>query len=106
MRVGTIRTGGRPSVRADAGTIEPRLHVTSFPDSSAGALGIALSFAISALRVLRPVQRKALAHKPFAEIGAADRTGRNRAAISVETEGRAVNRTPGNEMHQGRLRPA
>src|SRR5262249_45228093 len=71
--------------------------VTSFPDSPAGALGITLSFAISALRVLRPVQRQPLAHKPFAEIGAADRTGRNRAAVWVEAAGRAVDRTPGNE---------
>ena len=97
MRVGVIRTGGRLSVRTDAGAIEPRLDVTYFPDSLAGALGIALSFAISALRVLRPVQRQALAHKPFAEIGAADRTGRNRAAIWVEAAGRAVNWPPGNE---------
>jgi len=97
MRVGVIRTGGRLSVRTDAGTIEPRLDVTSFPDSPAGALGITLSFAISALRVLRPVQRQALAHKPFAEIGAADRTGRDRPAIRVEVKGRAVDWTPGDE---------
>src|SRR6516162_9450933 len=98
MRVGVIRAGLRLSVRTDAGAIEPRLDVASLPDSAPGALGIALSFAISALRVLGPVQRQALAHKPFAEISAADRTGRNRAAIWVEAEGRAVNRTPGNEM--------
>src|SRR6516165_7774144 len=97
MRVSVIRAGGRLSVRTDAGAIEPRLDVTYFPDSLAGALGIALSFAISALRVLGPVQRQALAHKPFAEISAADRTGRDRAAIWVEVEGRAVNRTPGDK---------
>src|SRR5262244_386880 len=71
MRVGVIGTGGRLSIRTDAGAIKPRLDVATLPDSPAGALGITLSFAISALRVLRPIQRQALAHKPFAEIGAA-----------------------------------
>src|SRR6516165_1994241 len=97
MRAGVIRTGGRLSVRTDAGAIEPRLDVTSFPDSPAGALGITLSFSISALRVLRPVQRQTSAYEPFAEIGAADRAGRNRPAIRVEAAGRAVNQTSGNE---------
>src|SRR5262249_33620453 len=77
---------------------QPRRHKGIWSKASpAGALGVTLSFAISALRVLRPVQRQALAQKPFAEIGAADRTGRDRAAIWVEAERRAVDRTPGNE---------
>jgi hypothetical protein len=48
---------------------------------STGALGIMLSAAISPFRVLRPVQRKAVKHKPFAESRATDRTCRDRATI-------------------------
>jgi hypothetical protein len=77
--------------------MEPRLDVAAFPDSPAGALGIALSAIVSAFRVLRPIQRKPLTDKPFAEIGTVNRTGRDRPAIWVEVEGRAINPTPGNE---------
>ena len=86
MRVGVVRTGRRLSVRTDAGAIEPRLDVAAFPDSLAGAFGVALSAAISTLRVLRPIQREALAHKPIAKIDATDRTARDGAAILVEVE--------------------
>src|SRR5882724_4031871 len=84
MCVCIVRTGGRLSARADAGAIEPRLDVAALPDSSAGAFGVALSVIISALRVLGPIQCKAVAHKPFTKIGAADRTGRNRADGTVQ----------------------
>ena len=57
--------------------IEPRLDVAALPDSAAGVLGVALSAIISALGVLGPIHRQALAHKPFAEIGAANQTDRN-----------------------------
>src|SRR6516162_2287470 len=97
MGIRIIRACGWLSIRTDAGTIEPGFDIATLPDSPAGALGIVLSFAISALRVLRPVQRQASTYEPFAEIGAADRTGRNRPAIWVEAEGRAVDRTSGNE---------
>ena len=90
MCVCIVRTGGRLSARADAGAIEPRLDVAALPDTSAGAFSVALSAIISALRVLGPIQCKAVAHKPFTKIGAADRTGRNRAAIWVETERHAI----------------
>jgi hypothetical protein len=93
MRVGVIRTGGRPSIRADATAIEPRLDVASFPDSPARTFGVALSAVISAFRVLRPIQRKAIANQPFAEIGAANRTGRDRPSIWVEAQRQAINRT-------------
>lgn len=56
MRVGVIRTGGRLSIRTDAGAIEPRLDVTALPDSRAGSFGLALSAIVSAFRVLRPIQ--------------------------------------------------
>jgi hypothetical protein len=97
MRVGVIRTGARLSIRTDAGAIEPWLDVAAFPDSPAGAFGVALSAIVSAFRVLRPIQRQALAYKPFAEVGGTDRTGRNRPAVWIEAEGRAVYRTPGDE---------
>ena len=106
MGIRIIRAGGWLSIRTDAGTIEPGFDIATLPDSPACALGITLSFAISTLRVLRPVQRQALAHKPFAKISAADRTGRDRAAIWVEAERRAVNRTPGNECIKVVLRAA
>lgn len=97
MRVGVIRTGRRLSVRTDAGPIKPRLDVASFPDSPAGAFGVALSAVISAFRVLRPIQRQAIANKPFAEIGAANRTGRDRPSIWVEAQRQAINRTTSDE---------
>jgi hypothetical protein len=71
MRVGVVRTVGGLSACADAGSIEPRLDVAALPDSAAGVFGVALSAIISAFGVLEPIQRQALAHEPFAEIGAA-----------------------------------
>ena len=97
MRIGVIRTGGRLSVRTDAGAIEPRLEVAALPDSPAGAFGVALSAIVSAFGVLRPIQRQALAYKPFTEVDGSDQTGRNRPALRIEAEGRAVSRTPGDE---------
>jgi hypothetical protein len=97
MRVGIIRTVGGLSVCTNASAIEPWFDVAAFPYSPASAFGIALDAVVLAFRVLRPIQRKAVAHKPFAKIVAADRTGRNGTAIRVEAERRAVDRTPGNE---------
>jgi hypothetical protein len=97
VNVCVVRTGGRPSARADAGTIKPRLDAAALPNSPVGASGVALNPIISAFRILRPIQRQALAHKPFAEIGAADRAGRDRSAIWVKAEGRAITWVPGNE---------
>ena len=86
------------SACADTGAIEPRRDVAALPDSAAAVFGVALIAMISAFGVLGPIQRQAIAHKqPFAEIGAADRTGRNRPAIWVKVDERAANRTPGNE---------
>ena len=97
MRVRIIRTVGGLPARTNAGAIEPWFDVAAFPYSPAGAFSIALGVIVSAFRVLRPIQRKPLANKPFAEIGAADRAGRNRPAVRVEVKGRAVDRTPSNE---------
>lgn len=86
MGTRVVRTGGRLSARAGAGAIQPRLDIAALPDTSTGTLGIPLSPSVSAFRVLKPIQSKAIAHEPFAEIGAVDRTSRNGAAISVEAD--------------------
>ena len=96
MSTCVVRTGGRISVRADAGTIEPRFDIAALPDTSTGALGIALSPGVSASRVLSPLQSKPIAHEPFAEIDALDRTSRNGAAISVEAERDTIDGAPRN----------
>ena len=100
MSTCVVRTGGRISVRADAGTIEPRFDIAALPDTSTGALGIALSPGVSASRVLSPVQSKPIAHEPFAEIDALDRTSRNGAAIGVDAERDAVDGAPRNVSTQ------
>jgi hypothetical protein len=58
---------------------------------------LALSFVIPALRVLRPIQRKAVTYKPFAEVRTTDRAGRDRAAIRVEANWNTIDGTAGNE---------
>jgi hypothetical protein len=97
MRVRVVRTAGRLSVCTDAGTIEPWLDVTALPDSLTRAFGFALSRVILALRVLRPIQRKAVTHEPLAEIRAVDRTCCDRAPVLIEIERHAVHRAHGNE---------
>jgi hypothetical protein len=83
MGTRVVRTGGWLPIRADAGTIQPRLDVAAHPDNSTRALELALCSGVSAFRVLKPIQSKIVAHEPFAEIGAVDRISRNGAAISV-----------------------
>jgi hypothetical protein len=92
-----VRTGGRLSTRADTCTIKPRFDVAALPQSLPGELSLALSFVISALRVLRPIQRKAVAYKPFTEIGPCNRAGRDGAAIRVEADWNTIDRTARNE---------
>lgn len=97
MGICIVRTGGRLSTFADACTIDPRLDVAALPESSARALSLALSFVIPALRVLGQIQRKAVAYKPFSEIPACDRAGRDRSAIRVEADWNTIDGTAGNE---------
>lgn len=97
MGICIVRTGRRLSTSADACTIEPRLDVATLPKSLAHALSLALGFMVSALRVLGPLQRETVAHKPFPEIPACDRTGRDRAAILVEADRDTVYGTLGNK---------
>lgn len=97
MGICIVRTGGRLSTCADACTIKPRLDVAALPESLAGALSLTLSFVISALRVLRPIQCETVADKPFSEIPTCDRAGRDRAAIRVEADWNTIDGTAGNE---------
>jgi hypothetical protein len=46
---------------------------------------------------LRPIQRKAVAYKPFTEIRPSDRAGRDRAAIPVEADWNAIDGAARNE---------
>jgi hypothetical protein len=87
MRVRIIRTVGGLPARTNAGAVEPCFDVAAFPYSPAGAFSIALGAIVLAFRVLGPIERKAVEHKPFAKVAAADRTGRDRPAIWVEVKG-------------------
>jgi hypothetical protein len=71
MGICVVRTVGGLSVCAGASAIEPRLDVSALPNSAAGVFGVALSAIISAFGVLGPIQRQAVAHKPFADFSAA-----------------------------------
>jgi len=100
MRVCIVRTGGQLPSRADTCTIKPRFDVAALPESLPGEFSLALSFVISALRVSRPIQRKAVAYKPFTEILTCDRAGRDGAAIRVEADWNAIDWTVRNEAIQ------
>jgi len=98
MGVCVIRTGGRLSIRTDAGAIQPWLDITALPDSPTISFSVALSASVSAFRVLRPIQRQALAYKPFTEVG-----GTTEQVATVRPYGsrlrgeQLINRTPGDE---------
>jgi hypothetical protein len=55
-------------------------------------IGIALGLIVLALRVLRPIQRETVARKPFAEIGAANRTRRDRSPVLIQRDRDATHR--------------
>src|ERR1700742_1177786 len=92
-----IRTSGGLAVCMDAGAVEPWFDIAAVPDSSAGTFGLALNRIVFALRVLRPIQCKAITNQPFTEIDAAYRTGRDGAPVSVETQRDAIYRALSNE---------
>src|SRR5262252_3750884 len=97
MRGRVVRAVCGISARANAGSIEPGFNVAAFPDASAVMLCASLRGIIPPLGKLRPVERKAAADKPFAEIGAAGRTGGDRSSVLVQVDGHAVDRTPCDE---------
>ena len=92
MGVGVGRAVGRSAAQPDARPILPWVDIAALPDSSAQALGVALGLTILAFGVLRPVQRKAVAHEPFAKICATDGRGGDRAAIGVEVQRNTADR--------------
>ena len=100
MRGRVVRAVCGISARANTGSIEPGFNIAAFPDAAAGVLCAPLSGIISPLGKLRPVERKAAADKPFAEIGATGRTGGDRSSVLIQVHGHAANRTPCNESMQ------
>ena len=97
MGVGVVRAVGRSAAHSDARPIQPWFDVAALPDSLTQALGVALGLTVLAFGVLRPIQREAVAHEPFAKICATDRTGRDRPAIGVEVQRKTADRAPGDE---------
>src|SRR5579872_1368379 len=97
MRVCVVRAGGRTSIGAHAGPIKPWLNVAALPDAAAGAFCARLSSFVSSFRKMWPVERKTAVDQPFAEIGAAGRTGRNGPAVWIQVHGHTVDWTPRNE---------
>ena len=93
MRGRVVRAVCGISARANAGSIEPGFNVAAFPDASAVMLCASLRGIIPPLGKLRPVERKAAADKPFAEIGATGRTGGDRSSVLIQVHGHAANRT-------------
>jgi len=72
MGVRIVRAIRRTAVRMDAGSVRPGLNVASGPDAALGMLSFALSSAVSAIRVSRPIQRQTIACKPLSEIALVD----------------------------------
>jgi hypothetical protein len=53
-------------------------------------LGIALSFAVLTLRVLRPIQRESIANQPLRNVIASNRTYRNCSPVLIQVHGQAI----------------
>src|SRR5262249_20114649 len=83
MCVRIIRAVGRGAARPDANAEQAWLRVAACPHAAARTIGITLTSGIPPFRILRPIQRETIANKPFPEIDAADRTGRNRTPILI-----------------------
>ncbi|MEH2560637.1 hypothetical protein V1289_000264 [Bradyrhizobium sp. AZCC 2289] len=62
------------------------------PHPAPGVLCIALGRSVLTFGILRPVERKAIANQPFAEIGAGHRTGRNGPSVLIQRDRRATHR--------------
>ena len=68
MRICVIRTIFWVAARSDADSIQPWLDVAARPKASPSLLRITLNITVPAARILRPVQREAIAHEPSAQI--------------------------------------
>lgn len=100
VRRGVIRALGRTAAGADAGSVLPRLDVATGPHSAASALRAALSLAVSPLGVARPIQGKAIANQPFAEIRRVRAAARDDSSIAIDILRCAVNRAVADERTQ------
>jgi hypothetical protein len=49
-------------------------------------LGFALRLIVQALRIMRPIQRESVAHKPIPKVRCINRTGRYRPAVTVKRD--------------------
>src|SRR6266851_9363395 len=92
-----IRTAGRRATRPDADAKQPRLHIAARPHPATRTIGLALGGGVLAFRILRPIQRETISHKPVSEIGTADRTGCYSPPILIFGDWRTIHRPPRNE---------
>src|SRR5882724_946486 len=92
-----VRTVTRPSTLLDTRAKQPRLNVAARPHTSPGVLGVVLRLTVLLFRILRPIQREPVAHKPFRKVHAINRTYRNRAPVLIQVDRRAIDRPSRNE---------
>src|SRR5437660_936337 len=78
-----IRTVGRGAAGPDAPAKQPWRHVAARPHPAPRTVCIALGGVVLPFRILRPIQRKTIANKPFPEVGAADRADRYTPAVLI-----------------------
>ena len=97
MCVCIIRTAGRGAARPDAAAKQPRLHIAARPHPATRTNGLALGGAVLAFRILRSIQRETITHKPFSEIGTADRTGCYSPPIMIFGDRHTIDGPPRNE---------
>ena len=97
MCVCIIRTAGRSTTRPDAAAKQPRLHIAARPHPATRTIGLALGGGVLAFRILRPIQRETIAHKPFSDIGTADGTGCYSPPILIFGDRRTIDRPPRDE---------
>ena len=97
MCVCIIRTAGRSATRLDAAAKQPRLHIAARPHPATRTIGVALGGGIPSFRILRPIKRETIAHKPFSYIGTADGTGCYSPPILIFGDWRTIDRPPRDE---------
>jgi hypothetical protein len=92
MGIRVIRAIRLPSVRPDAGPIQPRLDVAARPYPAPCVLRIALGRSVLTFGILRPVERKSTADQPFPKIDAVDRTRRDCPPVLIARDRDTVHR--------------
>ena len=97
MCVRVIRTVHGTALRADARAVQPGCDIATRPYPPSRPVSLALNNRVPAFRILRPIEREATTHQPFAEICSVHGTGSNRAAILILGERRAGHRSARNK---------